>query len=228
MLPRGLRPLPVGNPLIPATADEHRAVAYTPPPTEQIIEFDPSEAISGHILKSHLPEMFDIIEATLCGGTIVTYLQGLLDYSKTNESPYREWMEIVLNIEDALIRQGVLNSALSVLCRETEKIAPPCVAVTRSQAAIAVEGPYFKLVKMHEDQRSCLVMAGKHIDWSAIRMLAVNGIGLRELARRFSIPLGSVLAVAKREHWAGVPASITDQEYRRKMHQHLPRCDALG
>jgi SAM-dependent methyltransferase len=110
ILPRGLRPLPAGNSIIPASADEHRAAAYTPPPADQVIRFDPSEAISGHILKSRLTEIFDVIEATPCGGTIVTYLQGLMDYIKTNESPYREWMEIALDIEDTLIRQGALNS----------------------------------------------------------------------------------------------------------------------
>ena len=75
-----------------------------------IISFDPSEATAGRLLKRLLPELFDIIEAKELGGTITTYVHEIIDYRKTNEPSYSEWMNIFINIEELLIQQGVLQS----------------------------------------------------------------------------------------------------------------------
>ena len=39
------------------------------------------------------------------------------------------------------------------------------------------------------------------VDWHQLKLLAVHGIPLREIARRFCLPPGTVLARAKRENW---------------------------
>lgn len=105
ILPQGLRRIaPPRDPRMPSAA------SYAAPPEAMIVSFDPSEATAGHLLKRLLPEMFDIVEATELGGTITTYLHELVDYPKTNEPSYADWMDIAITIEETLIRQGVLNS----------------------------------------------------------------------------------------------------------------------
>ena len=40
-----------------------------------------------------------------------------------------------------------------------------------------------------------------NVDWAHLRLLATQGFGLRELARQFDLPPGTVLARPKRENW---------------------------
>ena len=109
ILPQGIRPnVSTQDPRFPGSVSS--GAAYTPPTENDVAAFDPSEAISGHILDGLLSDSFEILERTPCGGTITTYLQGLIDYTKTNEAPYSEWMELVIQVEDTLIRQNVLIS----------------------------------------------------------------------------------------------------------------------
>src|SRR6185295_14752082 len=75
VLPKALRPFPGdGEPEFPATAEENARV-YQPRPSEQaIVEVDPSEAISGPLLKALVPEIFDIVERKGFGGTLLGYM----------------------------------------------------------------------------------------------------------------------------------------------------------
>ncbi len=107
-LPRGVRFGLTGSAedLLPAGDGD----PYAPPSEDAIIAFDPSEAISGHVLDAALLSMFDVIERKELGGTLMTYLHEHLDYKLAGQQPYSQWTQLAIELESALIDRRVLNS----------------------------------------------------------------------------------------------------------------------
>lgn len=111
ILPKSLRPFPLdelGH--FPATADENSRVYYVHPTVESIINFDPSEALSGPALKRLIPQIFKIVESKGFGGTLLSYMTGHFDFKRANEDEYsNSWLKILIQIEDTLIKNVILD-----------------------------------------------------------------------------------------------------------------------
>lgn len=111
MLPRGMRlPRSDHDPLTLMGPAENETYRYSPPTEDVVIAFDPTEALSGHALNTSLLERFEAIQVAKCGGTITTYLQGLVDYERSNEPLYAPWMDLLIDVETTLIDDGILDS----------------------------------------------------------------------------------------------------------------------
>lgn len=114
MLPIGLSPMSDNaDPRMPIASGGEKVRTYKPPTEQEVMSFDPSEACAGHILEPLLKKVFEVVEYAPAGGTLTTYLQGLIDYNKTSQPPFDEWMDLAVGIEDLLIRQGVIQSDYS-------------------------------------------------------------------------------------------------------------------
>ncbi|MEP7071568.1 MAG: class I SAM-dependent methyltransferase [Verrucomicrobiota bacterium] len=111
LMPRSLRPLArndQGN--YPATEAENLQVAYSPPPADQIARFDPTEAYSGAELKQLLPRIFEIIQRTGFGGTLLSYMAAHFDFKRANEDVFSQaWLKVLCEIEDTLISTHILE-----------------------------------------------------------------------------------------------------------------------
>lgn len=110
--PRILRFGPTGqdDDLLLADDEQHAQAQFVPPTEDAVAAFDPSEAISGHLLKDLLLKNFRCIEDKTAGGTINTYLQGYIDYRLAGSPPFDRWMYLALNLEYSLIDAGILPS----------------------------------------------------------------------------------------------------------------------
>lgn len=111
VLPRVLRPLPVGEqPLYPATPEENAWLKYSPPSEESIVAFDPSEAICGPTLKRLISQMFDVVERNPFGGTLLSYMTAHFDFARANSDEFsREWLKLLIHLEETLIKTGILD-----------------------------------------------------------------------------------------------------------------------
>lgn len=111
ILPKSLRPLPEDAELqFPASESENRSIHYSPPSPESIFDFDPTEACNGPELKRLLPLMFEVVERTGFGGTLLSYIAAHFDFKRTNTDDFaRKWLEILCRIEDTLIESGILQ-----------------------------------------------------------------------------------------------------------------------
>jgi len=86
------------------------ARVFFPRPSEQSIEaFDPSEAISGHLMRSAIADTFRIVERKPYGGTLLSYMTGHFPFSQANENPNVDaWLRVLIQIEDTVTGTGVL------------------------------------------------------------------------------------------------------------------------
>jgi len=118
VLPKVLRPFPnvhFPNALneganYPATLCENSKVFYIHPFEEEIVKFDPSEAICGHKLKQLIHRNFKVIQRSGIGGTILSYITGHFDFQRTNTDKFaNEWLKILISIEDTCINTGILD-----------------------------------------------------------------------------------------------------------------------
>lgn len=114
ILPKGLRPFPPGRheqeKYLSATPRENQTLYYVPPSEADVIAFDPSEAVSGPVLKRLIPQMFEIVERKGFGGTLLSYMTGHFDFKRTNTDEYaRSWLRILIQIEDTLIQNKILD-----------------------------------------------------------------------------------------------------------------------
>jgi len=114
ILPKNLRPFPRGKVkkegFLPATLEENETVYYLPPTESSIIQFDPSEAISGPELKRLIPIIFDIVERKGFGGTLLSYMTGHFDFKRSNDDEYaKSWLKILIQIEDTVIQNKILD-----------------------------------------------------------------------------------------------------------------------
>jgi 2-polyprenyl-3-methyl-5-hydroxy-6-metoxy-1,4-benzoquinol methylase len=111
VLPRALRPLPPnGNPLWPANEEANARVRFAPPDANSVIAADPSEAICGPTLRRLIPHFFSVVERNGFGGTLLSYMTGHFDFARTNVDTFaREWLKVLMAIEDALIKTHVLD-----------------------------------------------------------------------------------------------------------------------
>jgi SAM-dependent methyltransferase len=114
VLPKELRPFPHTDweleKHMPARPDENNRIYYVPPSETDIIAFDPSEAISGPALKRLIPLMFEVVERTGFGGTLLSYMTGHFDFKRANEDEFaRSWLKILIQIEDTLIQNKLLE-----------------------------------------------------------------------------------------------------------------------
>ena len=111
ILPKSLRPIPRRNDgNLPATPEENLHNYYKPPSEQAIIDFDPSEAICGPMLKKLLPEVFEILEKEGFGGTLLSYMTHYFDFRRANHDEFTfSWLKILIQIEDTLIQNGILD-----------------------------------------------------------------------------------------------------------------------
>ena len=110
-VPKELRPFGRSDEgLYPPSPDDLHRVHYVPPTEDAIRAIDPSEAISGPVLKQLVPELFDIVERKGYGGTLLSYMTGHFDFDRTNHDEFAEtWAELLVAIEDTLISSRVLE-----------------------------------------------------------------------------------------------------------------------
>lgn len=111
VLPRGLRPLPIdAQALYPATAAENAAIAFQAASEASIVAFDPSEAICGPLLKSLIPTVFEVVERNPFGGALLSYMTQHFDFERSNSDEFsRAWLKLLMQIEETLVRTGILN-----------------------------------------------------------------------------------------------------------------------
>ena len=98
-----------GQPSYPANLRDMARVYY-PKPTEQSVEdFDPSEAISGHLMQSAILKRFRVLERKPFGGTLLSYMTGHFPFSQANENPNVDaWLRVLMQIEDTITSTGIL------------------------------------------------------------------------------------------------------------------------
>lgn len=110
-MPRGLRPLPDKHePQFPASAKESSCIPVLVAKEEAIARMDPSEALTGPELKRLLPQVFNVVERTGFGGTLLSYMTCHFDFKRSNTDPYvARWLKVLMEIEHALIDTGILD-----------------------------------------------------------------------------------------------------------------------
>ncbi|MBV9767928.1 MAG: class I SAM-dependent methyltransferase [Bryobacterales bacterium] len=97
------------EPTLPANILDMTRVFYPRASAESIEAFDPSEAISGHIMREALADRFRIIERKPFGGTLLSYMTAHFPFGQANENPVVDaWLRVLMSIEDTLTGTGVL------------------------------------------------------------------------------------------------------------------------
>jgi hypothetical protein len=111
VLPKALRPvLPGPGGDGPASEEENRTIFCLLAPEEAAASFDPIEAYSGRDLKRLIPQIFEIVERTGYGGTLLSYMASHFDFERSNRDPFaRHWLEVLCHIEDSVIASGILE-----------------------------------------------------------------------------------------------------------------------
>jgi len=114
ILPKELRPFHQNDndteKHLPATPKENRTIYYLPPSEADIVAFDPSEAASGPELKRLIPLVFNVVERTGFGGTLLSYMTGHFDFRRANEDEFaRSWLKILMQIEETVIQNELLD-----------------------------------------------------------------------------------------------------------------------
>ena len=110
-MPKTLRPYPrSAEDLYPPSIAEASKLFYVPPSIEDMLRYDPSEAIGGQKLKQMLPQIFAVIERTGYGGPILSYMAPHFDFERTNHDPFAlAWLDVLIHIEETLIQTGILE-----------------------------------------------------------------------------------------------------------------------
>jgi SAM-dependent methyltransferase len=97
------------QPGFPANLSDMARVYYVKATERSIEDFDPSEAISGHLMRSAIATRFRILERKPFGGTLLSYMTGHFPFSQANENPNVEaWLRVLIQIEDTITSTGVL------------------------------------------------------------------------------------------------------------------------
>ena len=109
ILPRGLRLRTNERAALPLTPQECLATWYAPPTMEEMLAFDPSEAVAGYKLSDLLHQSFEVIEDKPAGGSILMYVSEHFPFQQANvDGAAAEWLRILIAIEDPLNRSAVL------------------------------------------------------------------------------------------------------------------------
>jgi SAM-dependent methyltransferase len=110
-VPKALRPFPASaEGVSPPSLDDAARIHYVRASEADVAAYDPSEALSGPALKRLVPELFEIVERTGYGGTLLSYMAGHFDFDRTNDDEFaRTWVRVLLAIEDAAISTGILD-----------------------------------------------------------------------------------------------------------------------
>lgn len=113
-VPRKFRPLkegpPDGPPLLSETVHNH----YVHPTVEEMLAFDPSEAVSGYKLPGLFENYFSVEMRRFAGGCLIPYMAGHFPFDDTNTSEEcRSWLEILAHIEWNVAQSGVVPHEFS-------------------------------------------------------------------------------------------------------------------
>ena len=128
VLPKALRPFPPGpGEDGPASEEENRTIFYLPAPEEAVASFDPTEAHSGRDLKRLIPQIFETVERTGYGGTLLSYMASHFDFERSNRDPFaRTWLEVLCHIEDAVIASGILEDEFIFYVLQKKSVNQAC------------------------------------------------------------------------------------------------------
>lgn len=101
----------------PPSLNEQSKIFYVSPSIEAMLDFDPSEAVSGHKLDHALRSLFSIVEVKDGGGNLVMNITGHFPFesARTDENCGR-WLNVITTIENTLIDTGILQSDLKFYC----------------------------------------------------------------------------------------------------------------
>jgi SAM-dependent methyltransferase len=127
-VPKALRPFPSSSEaLYPPSIDDLQRVHFVPPSEEAVHAIDPSEAVSGPLLRQLVAEMFEIVERKGYGGTLLSYMTGHFDFDRTNDDEFAAaWAELLIALEDTLISSGVLaDEFVFTVARKRSRVALP-------------------------------------------------------------------------------------------------------
>jgi hypothetical protein len=111
VMPKTLRPIPPDDkPEYPPSKNDMSKVYYVVGDEEVIKGIDPSEACIGEVLDSKLCSKFNVIERKGFGGTLLSYMTGHFDFSRTHTDPFAQrWLQTLIEIEEAVISSGILS-----------------------------------------------------------------------------------------------------------------------
>jgi SAM-dependent methyltransferase len=112
VLPRSLRkPLPKDDRgHWPATGEENLRYHFQRFSEEWVVQFDPSEALSGPQLRDLVPEIFKLENFVGFGGTILSYIPQHFDFAAVRNDPIAErWLQLLIDAERILIDSGTLQ-----------------------------------------------------------------------------------------------------------------------
>ena len=101
----------------PPSLQEQSKIHYVSPSIEDMLNFDPSEAVAGHKLDRVFKSVFHLIEEKDGGGNLVMNITGHFPFetARTDENCGR-WLDVLTSIENTLIDTGVLQSDLKFYC----------------------------------------------------------------------------------------------------------------
>lgn len=113
-IPTRYRPMDVvSDQNLPPSLEDSARVYYVPPSLEAMIAFDPSEAISGHLLLPTIERHFLPLEKQYGGGAIVMNITGHFPFDQCNSNPECDaWLGIIADIEQLLYEQNIVPSDL--------------------------------------------------------------------------------------------------------------------
>ncbi len=109
-MPRGLRPVAApGDPSVPMALHEQAIVHYTAPSIREMLAFDPSEAVAGHLLRDALQRSFRFIEDKPLGGGVLLYAENHFPFGRAKCDPFvAAWLDVLIKIEDTIHNTGIL------------------------------------------------------------------------------------------------------------------------
>ena len=110
-MPRQLRPFESdARANFPPSAEDASRVYYVVGSEEVIRKLDPSEACIGEVLDDLLCRKFRVLERKGFGGTLLSYMTGHFDFTRSNSDPYaNDWLKCLINIEQTIIRTGIMK-----------------------------------------------------------------------------------------------------------------------